>query len=985
MRPLKLKMQAFGPYIDECEIDFTGFGDRGLYLVTGNTGAGKTTIFDAITFALYGGLSGENREGSMMRSKYAAPNADTYVELEFECRGKRYKIRRNPAYKRAKKNGNGETEISTSVTLILPDGRTFNKGVKELIENEIIMLNRNQFCQTVMIAQGEYLKLLFANSKEREPLLRTLFGTEKYELLGTRLKEEKKKYSDQCEDIRRDIRSVAVRYEDAPEYEEAAKAHADAANTAHLVRIIEQLIERGVEKQKQLINNKKTVTEEYDAALGSYHHIEESYSRLQNTRADINKLKQQIAEKKKDADKRNEDKKKLSAQRENLEKEQDELKDAPTLLEKYKGELEKAERNRSDVQALADKLEELKAVQKNIENEQEKSEKYTKQKSKLEEDQKTFNAKIEALRQRVADLDGESEKCANLRTDRDKFNEKIEALEALKEECSDLAKEQQKLRKAQNDLESAEKEYQERSRNYTDLNSRFIKGQAGIMGQSLKDSEACPVCGSLHHPHIAVCADDVPTEAEVNAAKELSDRTEKTFKKASDTFSRYKGNCETAQNQIDQKADNLLGVHTDIVETAEKQIENYRLELSVLEQQIKDTEGLIKERNDKKKQIDDTEKKISDLGDQIREAEANCSAVAEELNQAKGDCSAKETALANAFEKRFGNRTLDNAEEQIRQLTDEAEKTLETAKDTVSAQEKRIERGKKVEDELANIAASENKSEQELSELKTEIAKHEGKLNGKKQDIENLLNDPEFDGTPEQLEEKDKAVKEIGKRKDSIDKNLSGIESRILDNQNAEKRLKEIGKKLAEAEKQYTMVEELEKTVSGNIGGQDRITFETYVLQENFRGMIHHANRLLCEMTDDHYTLSTAVQENRNQKAGLDLELFDHWNDTTRDVKTLSGGESFLAALALALGMAEEVQSSRGGVQLDSMFVDEGFGSLDEESLDLVMNALDELSRGSGSRLIGIISHVEELKSRIDNKLIIAKDPIGGSSAEICS
>ena len=187
---------------------------------------------------------------------------------------------------------------------------------------------------------------------------------------------------------------------------------------------------------------------------------------------------------------------------------------------------------------------------------------------------------------------------------------------------------------------------------------------------------------------------------------------------------------------------------------------------------------------------------------------------------------------------------------------------------------------------------------------------------------------------------------------------------------------------LANADKRYTMVEELEKTASGNVGGQNRITFETYVLQENFRGMVEHANRLLMQMTDDHYSLETAVQDKKSQKAGLDLELFDHWNDTTRKVQTLSGGESFLAALALALGLAEEVQSSKGGVQLDSMFVDEGFGTLDEESLDLVMNALSELSNDS-SRLIGIISHVDELKNRIDNQITITKDVIKGSTATV--
>ena len=233
--------------------------------------------------------------------------------------------------------------------------------------------------------------------------------------------------------------------------------------------------------------------------------------------------------------------------------------------------------------------------------------------------------------------------------------------------------------------------------------------------------------------------------------------------------------------------------------------------------------------------------------------------------------------------------------------------------------------------------------------------------------------------------EKSAAVRELKKQRSAIETELGKVTGRIKDNKTAAKVLKQKGEALADADRRFAMVEELEKTVSGNLGGQDRITFETYVLQENFRGMVSFANRLLLEMTDDHYSLRTAVQDNKSKKSGLDLELYDHWNDTSRDVKTLSGGESFLAALSLALGLAEEVQSHKGGVQLDSMFVDEGFGTLDEESLDLVMNALDELSRGSGSRLIGIISHVEELGNRITNRITISKDPIGGSTAKVSS
>ena len=341
-----------------------------------------------------------------------------------------------------------------------------------------------------------------------------------------------------------------------------------------------------------------------------------------------------------------------------------------------------------------------------------------------------------------------------------------------------------------------------------------------------------------------------------------------------------------------------------------------------------------------------------------------------------------EETLSKEFEKRFGDDSIDGAEQKAAEITGKAEDELAKAADAVNKEQKRVDRKKAIVKDIEKLTQNEKENEEKLRKVKETLAADRSLSDDKYKDVVKLKSDPDFDGSPEKLEEKSKAVDELKTLRRSIETDLGNVSSRIADNKKAADALTKKGKKLADADRRFAMVEELEKTASGNVGGQNRMTFETYVLQENFRGMVKHANRLLLQMTDDHYSLRTAVQDKQSQKAGLDLELLDHWNDTTRDVKTLSGGESFLAALALALGLAEEVQSSKGGVQLDSMFVDEGFGTLDEESLDLVMNALSELSNDS-SRLIGIISHVDELKNRIDNQITITKDVVKGSTATV--
>ncbi len=987
MRPIRLKMEAFGPYIDECEIDLTEFGDRGLYLISGNTGAGKTTIFDAITFALYGELSGSNRTGSMMRSKYAAPTQDTYVELEFECRGKRYTVRRSPSYVRDKKRGEGTTECPSSVLLTLPDGKTIEKGANEKIETEILMLDKHQFRKTMMIAQGDYLQLLFASSKEREPLLRTLFGTEKYETLRIRMIDEKKKLFGEREDIKRSILEGAswIKFEDEPSLKQIADEHAKAANTDQLGEIIGQLTELGELSRKRLEGQKKISAEEYEKAVKALQHAEECRSRLSKVGADLKKLEQELTDGAASVEKLGAEKDKLTSEREKLEAESRSLEGAAAELERLKAQQEKAEKELADAEALAEKVGLLTAARSDCENKRKLHEKREAEKLALEVARDKLTEEAEALRRRAAELDGEEAKHTALQGEKADAEKQIDALESLSDEVNKLAADRKKLTAVCEQYKAADAEYARCNCEYEGLNAAFLRGQAGVLGELLGEGAECPVCGSTHHPKIARRGSDVPTEQQLNDAKSERDNAEAKRADLKAKAGRLGGEHDTAEKSLNETADELLGSRENSGVKAHERIAEAEETLKKLGRELAEKAALIAERQEKLKKAELTTAELKKYGEKIAAADKLCSETLADIKTAEGQCAEKEKSLSQEFMKRFGDGSTEGAEQKTAALTEKTRAALSEQRKAVEGGQKRVDRAKALVGELEGLTLREKTNSDKLMQVKQDIAAGERSKKDKLSEMDALLADPGFDGSEQALAEKSAAVKELKKQRSAIETELGKVTGRIKDNKTAAKVLKQKGEALADADRRFAMVEELEKTVSGNLGGQDRITFETYVLQENFRGMVSFANRLLLEMTDDHYSLRTAVQDNKSKKSGLDLELYDHWNDTSRDVKTLSGGESFLAALSLALGLAEEVQSHKGGVQLDSMFVDEGFGTLDEESLDLVMNALDELSRGSGSRLIGIISHVEELGNRITNRITISKDPIGGSTAKVSS
>ncbi len=984
MRPIKLTMQAFGTYVERCEIDFSGFGQTGLYLVTGNTGAGKTTIFDAITYALYGEMSGDNREAKMMRSKYADSDTDTFVELVFDCGGKEYTIRRNPEYERKKRRGDGMTVQPASVLLTMPDGSTHEKDVRQRVEQEIIMLTREQFRQTVMIAQGDFLKLLYASSKERQPLLRTLFGTENFERLKIRLIEECKAIAVQREKLKSSIRQYAesIQCDDIPEYTGSVSANSQAANTSELISIIEKLNEAGEKKERSLIRSSKAVQKEYAEALKAQERFDNILKRLEELKTSQEKNEKDISAYEAELKILKAELETIGKTKSELEAEMKSLADAPAVLERRKAELSAVNSELDEVMALVNKLKELDSAESEVEEKKNIHHKLTEEKKKLETKSAEVLEKAAELKKRIAELENEPARKVSAEAKKTAMNSEIVSLEKLISDAEECGNKEKAYINAKKKYTAAAEKYETVRSEYEQLERACDDARAGIIAEHLEEGKPCPVCGSLHHPKLAVKAENVPTEKELEKKKQETEKARAVKDSANNEAAKLSGECDAAYSSLFDEADKLLGDHKgDIRSSAEKSIALLKRSVSDIDAEIAEAESLISERTAKIKETEKCEAQLDKLAGDMKSAEEKCSAALAEIANSDGRYAQMKKTVSAELEERTGENSLENAAEKVNELLAEKKSAAEAAEKNVFAEKERIKRAEVINIKLGGLADREKSANEKISEKNAGAAASRSLLESCKAEIEKLLGEPDFDGSEESAKLKKAVVRKLETEKKELDKQLGDLRSRIDTNKKAAKNISAKGEELSIAVERTKWLEELENTAQGSVGKQNKIPFETYVLLHNFDGMIKHANRLLYNMTDGHYTLCSTAINDKRKYVGLDLNVYDHWNSTERDVRTLSGGESFLAALSLALGLSEEVQMSSGGVRLDSMFVDEGFGSLDDSSLDLVMSALDELSYGS--RLVGIISHVDELKDRIENKLMIIKDPQHGSRVKV--
>ncbi len=915
MRPLKLTMTAFGPYAEEETIDFDRLGTSGLYLITGDTGAGKTTIFDAITFALYGQASGPNREPAMLKSKYADKYAVPGVELIFEYNGKLYTVRRIMDHIRRKQKGTGDTPAPAEAELHLPGGQIIKKD-KEINKKitEILGVDRNQFCQIAMIAQGDFLKILLEETKERRAHFREIFRTHLYQEFQDRLKDEAKKVDGERErrkgDIQIHLNRIACPGNDPLELE-AEKARAGEMLTEQAMTVISSILEKDRAQQK-ILENEEGALEKQIEALNQLIGKAESQRNAKINKANAEKELLEMTGQKKLLDEA------LLAE-ENHKPE----------TEKKKAELTLIRNERQDYEDLDRKQAELTAAEKRLRQKETSIRDLTDGNNKLQEE-------LQGLREERTQLTQARDRNAELPVEQQRMQNLQKELNGLNTELKAMPGKQQALRAAQAVYQEARRFAEQCRQEAEDLRRAYNDEQAGILAEKLEEGRPCPVCGSVHHPRKAVKGEHAPDEAKVKQAEKAAREAQEQETAASGKAGEEGAKLDQAENSIREKANALLGEYD--AETVADQVLG---KLTEVTEKLKEIAAAMKAENARKDRLDTLDKLIPEK--EKKQKETN-----DALTDAK--------AAFNGEKVRISTET-SNLEAQRKKLKYPDLKAADLA---AGALEKEIDEREKARE----------KAQQARDNCISAMKALEGRITQAEETLkEDAVEDPEA-----KLAERD-ALKEKKKDTDTREKT---VEQRIRTNCDVLEKIGETSEKLAELDRKWQWMTALSDTANGTLKGKQHVMFETWIQMTFFDRILRRANVHLMQMSGGKYDLKRreTSDDNRGQ-SGLDLDVIDHTNGSIRSVKSLSGGESFIASLCLALGLSEEIQMSAGGIRLDTMFVDEGFGSLDEETLQQAMKALNSLSETN--RLIGIISHVAELRRVIDRQIVVKKIRSGGS------
>lgn len=950
MRPEKLTISAFGPYADRTEIDFSRLGDSGLYLITGDTGAGKTTIFDAITFALYGQASGQVRDSAMFRSKYADTATETFVELVFSYQGKKYQVFRSPEYMAPKKRGTGLTLRKAEAQLIYPDERqpvTKARDVTRAIE-ELLGLDYEQFTQIAMIAQGDFQKLLLAGTVQRGEIFRQIFHTGIYQQVQLKLKEAAQSRYKEYDEMRRSIAQyldgVKLRQREGTEAEEFAelKKGKFEGKLERSLEILKSFIDQGEKRESELLKQEQEVDQKIRTMENILH---------------------------------------LSAQKRNLEQKKDfarkQLEQLLPDLEKASGEAEKYKDADQKCEALGilirEKQEQLKKYQvlEQLKKELDEIRMQLKkcragQEANIRQEQQ-LHKDMEQLKKERSLLENSQLDLQKAITEREKRTQRKSELNGLETEMREFKGLYEATKEQQKKYQAAYEKAQQQSEYYQQIFHSFLDAQAGILAQELKENEPCPVCGSLSHPHPRIISKGRTVTSEILDNEKIKlDKLEKISADQSLEAGKLKERSNASWKQIVSGAEELLEEFQEFrkeTKNGNGQAGDFRTVwkqmILMINREKEQCENLLTESDRKIREAEENTKRKQ----KVEKLLENLEKEKDILQEKKNSCDREQTGLTTkAYE---NEKQQKNAAEEIRQVHPEAGKEV-LEKEIREKQQEYIdlkENSRKMKETFERFQAEKARI---TSTIKT--------LDEQQKEIGEIREDE----IREQYTESTTQKTELAEKR----KELFSIQSGNLEIfRKVQKRKEEMTK----AEAEYVWMKNLSDTANGNLNGKAKIELETYIQMAYFDRILRRANVRLMTMSSGQYELKRQEQsENRKEKAGLDLNVIDHYNGTERSVKTLSGGESFQASLSLALGLSDEIQASAGGIRLDSMFVDEGFGSLDEEALSQAVKALSSLA--DGHRMVGIISHVAELKDRIENKIIVTKQCSGkgvGSSIQI--
>lgn len=1095
MRPVKLMISAFGPYAGKVDLELDKLGDRGLYLITGDTGAGKTTIFDAITYALYDGASGENREPIMFRSKYAAPDTPTFVELVFMNAGKEYRVTRNPEYERPAKRGTGMTVQRADAELIYPDGRVVTKtrDVTNAVQ-EIMGIDRNQFTQIAMIAQGDFLKLLLASTEDRKAIFRQIFKTELYQKLQERLKTESAALSDQCKaaksSVDQYIKGVLCNEDDVLNIE-LSTAKDGRMLISDSIELIERILAQDIQVKADFENQMKDLDqklENVNANLGKAEEYRKTEIALSTAEAEKQtaepklKLLQETLENEKSKQPAREeldreialleaelsnydvlderkaewseteklfqtyvasetaDKQKLGesqAQIENLKLEQKSLEHAGEQKEKLSGERTRKENEKEKINSL---LSELAGYQnsalKLIKLEEALKTAVSAHKMMVEERDKQDTA-IKAIREEIKSLENApslKEKLLHEKETAENSSAKIIALSsklsAFKSSCQTLQTEQEKYKQAADQANLLLEDYNAK-------NQMFLSEQAGILAETLREGDPCPVCGSIVHPNTAHKSEKAPSEDELESAKLAFERAQAAASDASRTAGQINGEVSARKDNLEQQIRELIGDFS--IDNCQQRLtvlsDETRVTLTTLGQELLKAEQQIKRKTKLDERLAQEESDYQKALEKLEQLAQEAATAERDKNSLAGSVGTKlETLKLHAVEI-IGECSLEDFSGAADKLLAKAEASIADLDRRISTENLNVKRKSELDGLICEKESTIKKIEQELAGTKEQIASVKTKMQDTQKQIDLLSQKLGFEskkaaeghrtslverkasmqqtlkntenayaaaeksmtelkGRIEQMKQQLIDACEIDAQQETAkkeallaEKNVlaekeKAVHVRIATNQTAVQNIKAKSANLAATEAKWTWVRALANTANGNISGKEKIMLETYIQMTYFDRILARANTRFMVMSGGQYELKRRIEaDNNRSQSGLELDVIDHYNGTERSVKTLSGGESFKASLSLALGLSDEIQSSAGGIRLDTMFVDEGFGSLDEESLQQAMRALYGLTEGN--RLVGIISHVSELKEKIDKQIVVTKEKSGGSRAVI--
>lgn len=1023
MRPLKLIISAFGPYAGVQQIDFTALRDQ-IFVITGPTGAGKTTIFDAISFALFGEPSGSSRDRDSLRSDFAQPGIETFIELEFELRGRIYKIRRSPQQEQKKQRGEGFTTRNADAELFMPDDTLITKvsNVDEKI-NELLGINKNQFKQIVMLPQGEFRRLLEADSNERELIFRKIFGTEAFAEIQKRLEDESREIYKAVHDIKTEIDThikhfdlsqdpavEALRAEkniNADMFIEAVKklCSQDTVRLQMLKTGLDRLSEaQNILREKIIkateinkkIKDKQKIQLDYLEMTGRTEEIQVLETKLEYARAalPITEIDGQFKNAVKSIEAKTSE---LSEAQRRGEKCLEEYKESRELLNNEKTKEPLRKHNQLELSLLNNMLPKVVQYEKTKKSLETAKRQYGEIISTLEE----YGSKLELLKSRSKEQEDSLKQlymteaeCVKLDKDISDNKKLLMELDSIRNLMDTYLKQVEEFNSGKTDFEIFDEKYIGFRSRLEQLEDNYFRGQAGILAKTLKTNIPCPVCGSLEHPKPALIPDNIPEEGQLKKLKQeftglTEDRTEKLK-----GLSEMNGNIEGIKRELagrlpvmDRELENLEEAKARIIDRGVRLKEETLALLSVYRSKLQFVKSKDKLEND----YNETGNTITRTEEAIKKCTAEKLAVAEEVAKLSAAVvnieeevpedirlasrlNARINEVHNTVEKLEADlKKAELAEKQANEALKNAEKDTAIKSSSLNgSQEERARLEELLNDRLKSgkFESYEHylqmrKSEEEILSLQEEISVFYQNIKSLKDMYERLEKETR-ELEVQDTGQMDEQYSQLAEEQKKLQEEQNMVFSRNSNNIKTLSQLEDILIKLKALEQKYSVLGELARIARGD--NNQRITFERYVLAAYFDEIIVAANLRLDKMTGSRYQLKRKEEKGKGRaQQGLELEVFDNYTGKPRHVKTLSGGEGFKASLALALGLADVVQAYSGGISLDTLFVDEGFGALDPESLDSAIQCLVDIQKGG--RLVGVISHVPELKERIKTAL----------------